>query len=298
MLKTADGIPYFDAKSSPPTGEVNDGETTANPVWMKAAVTYNAAADHFDDAPLGFWERHGRRAVELASLQPSDRVLDVGCGTGASALPAAEQVAPMGEVIGIDVAAAMLGCARDKAAAQGLDNVTFRLADMSEPGELEQSFDAVISVFSVFFVSDMERQTATLWRMLRPGGRLVVTVWGQRAFEPGASIFGEEVRRVRPDMPTAPRPWERLTVPDGLRTLFADSGVPEPDIYPAPDRQPLASPADWWTIALGSGFRWEIEQLNTAERQTVKTRVIQRLVEKGDDAVVANALHAVARKPA
>ncbi len=53
----------------------------------KAATTYDAASDHFDDEPLGFWGRIGRRTVERLALAPGDNVLDVGCGTGASALP-------------------------------------------------------------------------------------------------------------------------------------------------------------------------------------------------------------------
>ena len=51
----------------------------------KAAATYNAAADHFDDAPLAFWDRYGRRTVERLGLAEGALVLDAGCGSGASA---------------------------------------------------------------------------------------------------------------------------------------------------------------------------------------------------------------------
>lgn len=268
----------------------------ANPNQLKAAVTYNAAADHFDAAPLAFWDRHGRRAAELAALRPGDRVLDVGCGTGASALPAAQAVGPDGCVNGLDVAENMLCRARDKAAARGLGNVEFRLADMSASGEPDRSFDAIISVFSIFFVPDMERQIGELWRMLRPGGRLAVTVWGERSFAPAVAIFAEEVRRVRPDMLATPRPWERLTVPEGLRRMITGGGAAEPEIHPAPDLQNLTGPADWWTIAVGSGFRWEIDQLSPENQRVVKSRVVQRLSEEGIGAVETNALHAIARK--
>jgi ubiquinone/menaquinone biosynthesis C-methylase UbiE len=81
----------------------------------KAAATYDAAADHFDDEPLAFWNRIGRRAVERLALPPGANVLDVGCGTGTSALPAAQVVGPNGSVIGVDLAARLLDLARDLA---------------------------------------------------------------------------------------------------------------------------------------------------------------------------------------
>lgn len=263
---------------------------------LKAAATYNAASDHFDDAPLAFWERHGRRAVELANLDVGDRVLDVGCGTGASALPAAEAVGPSGRVFGIDIAEAMLERARDKAAARSLENVSFHVVDMTDPEDPDQRYDAVISVFSLFFTADMERQVATLWRSLGRHGRLVITVWGPRAFEPAASIFSEELHRVRPDIPPLVRPWERLTEPMVLGRLISDATGEEPTVETVADRQPLSDPSDCWTIVLGSGYRWEVEQLSPDDQHAVQTRVVQRISDEGIDPIETNAVHAVVQK--
>src|SRR3954463_1439852 len=90
------------------------------PAKLKAATTYNAAADHFDDGPLAFWDRYGRRTIDRLSLAPGASVLDVGCGSGASAVPAAIRVGPQGRVIGIDLAERLLAIARSKSAAQHL----------------------------------------------------------------------------------------------------------------------------------------------------------------------------------
>jgi ubiquinone/menaquinone biosynthesis C-methylase UbiE len=82
------------------------------------AFTFNAAADNFDYSALGFWDHFGRRTVDKLSLQTGARVLDVCCGSGASAIPAAEAVGPSGLVVAVDLADRLLELAR--ATADGL----------------------------------------------------------------------------------------------------------------------------------------------------------------------------------
>jgi ubiquinone/menaquinone biosynthesis C-methylase UbiE len=78
----------------------------------RAAFTYNAASDHYDDAANTFWERFGRGTVERLQLAPGMRVLDVCCGAGASAIPAAQIVGTKGFVLGVDLAENLLDLAR------------------------------------------------------------------------------------------------------------------------------------------------------------------------------------------
>src|SRR5271169_3707581 len=100
------------------------------PAKLRAAATYNAAADHFDDGPLAFWDRYGRGTIERLALQPGAAVLDVGCGSGASAIPIATKVGPRGHAIGVDLAERLLTLARAKADERGLQNIDFRQGDM------------------------------------------------------------------------------------------------------------------------------------------------------------------------
>ncbi len=147
----------------------------SDPAKLKAEATYNAAADHFDDGPLAFWDRYGRGTIERLSLRPGSSVLDVGCGSGASAIPAAVAVGPFGRVVGIDLAQRLLDIARAKSAAQKLSNIDFQRADMTALDYPDGSFDAVVCVFAVFFVTDMVTQVRELWRLVRPGGKLAIT---------------------------------------------------------------------------------------------------------------------------
>jgi ubiquinone/menaquinone biosynthesis C-methylase UbiE len=172
----------------------------------KAAATYDAAADHFDDEPLSFWDRIGRRTVAHLGLRAGANVLDVGCGTGASALPAAQAVGPDGSVLGVDLAARLLDRARTKARTYGLVNVEFRHANMTALGHPDGHFDAVVSVFSIFFVPDMEGLVRELWRMVRPSGKLAVTTWGPRIFKPAYSRWLAAIKQERPDLHNAFNP--------------------------------------------------------------------------------------------
>jgi len=272
-------------------------QQTRDAARAKAAATYNAAADHFDAPPLAFWDRIGSRTIERLAPEAGACILDVGCGAGASALPAARAVGPEGRVIGVDLAEALLERARCRAERFGLRNAAFRCGDMTALDLPDASFDAVVCVFAIFFVPDMEAQVAELWRLVRPGGRLAITTWGPDAFEPGSAAFWDAVRRVRPDLDNDFRPWDRISEPDEVVRLFLDGGATAPEAVAEPGAQPLAEAEDWWTIALGSGFRGTIDLLSPDEARRVREAKLACLRRERVKEMTANALHAIARKP-
>lgn len=263
---------------------------------VTVAATHNAAADHFDAGPLAFRDRYGRRTVERLHLAPGARVLDVGCGSGASAIPAAQSVGAGGRVIGVDLAEKLLALAQAKAAALKLNNVVFRQADMEALGAPSDAFDAVISVFSIFFAPDMVTQARELWRMVRPGGKLAITIWGPRMFEPGSAAWWAAVKSFRPDLVPASKPWERITTPYALEKLLADSGIGDADVVAESGQQPLQSVDDWWTVVLGSGYRGTVEQMDKELAAQVREANLKALHYIGVKAIETNVIYAVAMK--
>jgi ubiquinone/menaquinone biosynthesis C-methylase UbiE len=265
---------------------------------QKAEATYNAASDNFDAEPLAFWDRYGRRTVERLHLGQGARVLDVCCGTGASALHAARAVGPQGSLIGVDLAERLLELARTKAKASGLAWADFRRADMTALGFPDGHFDAIVCVFGIFFVPDMESEVAELWRMVRPRGKLAITTWGPRWLGPAYETFRSAVRRVRPDLHAAFNPWDRITTPDALRKLFADAGIPRVDVVPESGHQILRRAEDFWTIALGSGLRWTIDRMGPEAAADVEREMLEFLRARAIERVETNVIYAVAEKTA
>jgi SAM-dependent methyltransferase len=261
-----------------------------------SAATYAATADHFDDPALSFWDRFGRHTIARTGLRPGDRVLDACCGTGASALPAAHAVGVAGHVLGLDLVEPALALARAKAQAQGLTNVEFRAADVDRTGLPSESFDAVVCVFGVFFLPDMAGAVAELWRLVRPGGVLAVTVWGPRFLEPATTAFWAAVAAERPDLVGGFHPWTRVTDPAALSQLFHDGGAAIPTVEAESGTHPLAQPEDWWTMMLGTGYRATVEQLNPAAAQRVRAAGIAWLREHQVHDLETNVVFARAHK--
>ncbi|MGC2411467.1 MAG: class I SAM-dependent methyltransferase [Stellaceae bacterium] len=154
--------------------------------------------------------------LEAAAAKSGERVLDVGCGTGATLIPFAAAVGPQGHATGVDIAAPMLERARERVAEQGLKNVTLLQADAQVHDFAPASFDLVTSRFGVMFFADPTAAFSNLCGALRPGGRLCMAVWAAIAENVHRRIpLDIAVRRLGPPSPQPPH------APDAQ--VFADS---------------------------------------------------------------------------
>jgi len=133
-----------------------------------------------------------RVAVGALSLQPGERVLDIGSGPGFLACEMASAVGPSGSVTGIDPSEAMLSVAGGR---QAPAHVTFGLGDATDLPFADGEFDAVTSTQVYEYVADMPRALAEAHRVLRPGGRLLVldTDWDSIVW---ASSDDDRMRRI------------------------------------------------------------------------------------------------------
>jgi SAM-dependent methyltransferase len=165
------------------------------------------------------------RAFATAGAQPGERVLDVGCGCGATSLALAQQVGSAGSVVGLDVAQAMLERARERAA--GLGQLRFVCADAAQYAG-DAAFDLLFSRFGVMFFTDPLQAFARLQACLVPGGRMVFACWRARVDNPWGSEPMEAVRRAWPEAPqaiaeTGPGPFAFADV-EALGRLLVTAG--------------------------------------------------------------------------
>lgn len=193
--------------------------------WESRAGTWIATEDLTVSVVGGAF---GDAAIERLAPRPGERVLDIGCGTGPTTSQIARRVQPGGSVLGLDISPTMVATATERAAAAGLDDVTFAVADVQSTDLGDGSFDAAFSRFGVMFFTDPTTAFANVGRSLRSGGRLTFACWqdldrNEWMFVPGAAAVA--VSGVAPNMPEpgAPGPFS-LCDPDRIRSVLGDAG--------------------------------------------------------------------------
>jgi O-methyltransferase/aklanonic acid methyltransferase len=122
--------------------------------------------------------RFGERVVQAAGIHEGAHVLDAGAGRGASLFPAAAAVGATGQVVGIDLAHSMVEETSRAIAAAGLTTARIQLMDAEDLQFADMSFDYVLCSFAYFFFPHLERALAEFFRVLRPGGTLLLTTRG------------------------------------------------------------------------------------------------------------------------
>ncbi|WP_320068358.1 class I SAM-dependent methyltransferase [Micromonospora sp. RTGN7] len=149
--------------------------------WTGAAAGWIRHADRQDEIgrPLG------APAMDRVAARPAERILDVGCGCGGTTAELALAVGETGTAVGVDIAEAMVTAARQRFSTRRYPGIRFRAADIETldvvPGA---PFDAAYSRMALMLLADPVAGCTTIRRSLRPGGRLVATVFRDGSVNP------------------------------------------------------------------------------------------------------------------
>ena len=164
----------------------------------------------------------GEALVRDLGITAEMRVLDVGCGDGTTAVPAAQLAA---SVLGVDIASNLVAAGNERAKQLGLDNLTFQEGDASDLHQLgDAQFDLVVSIFGAMFAPRPFDVAKELVRVTRPGGRIVMGNW-----IPGDPTLVAQILRISssyspppPEGFVSPMTWG---VEDDVLERFTSAGV-------------------------------------------------------------------------
>ena len=175
--------------------EIRDGQKSS---WNK----FSPGWKKWDDLTMEFIKPHGDEMIRLLNLKGDEIVLDIASGTGEPGLSIANKLTT-GKVILTDLSEGMLQVAIDKADAQGISNIESQVVDACNLPFEDNSFDAISCRLGFMFFPDMQLAANEMTRVLKPGGRLATTVWGNPESNFWVTSIVQGIKK-HIDMPTPP----------------------------------------------------------------------------------------------
>ena len=270
-------------------------------MWASVADRWEIHADELDASRADVTAA----LLARAALRPGDRVLELACGPGGTGLAAAPLVGPRGEVVLTDVVPAMTRIAARRAAASGLTNVRTRDRDLEDIAEPSASFDAVLCREGLMFAADPARAAVEIARVLGPGGRVALAVWGPRERNPWLGLLFDaasaEVGRQLPP-PGGPGPFA-LADADLLARTLRKAGLAGVVVEDLSVPMRTASFHEWWTrtTALAGPLSEVLAGMPHERREALEVRLRHDLrpylVEAGGLDLPGVTLLATARRP-
>lgn len=275
---------------------------------MKRDVTaaYNRAASRYDQVGTRRFRHFGRALVEGLDLAPGSTVLDLATGRGAILFPVAERLGADGRVVGVDLAREMVAQTGAELRRRGVVNAAVAQMDADALAFAPDRFDAITCGFALFFV-DFDRVLPELYRLLKPGGTLAVSVnhaisdarererW-KWLFPLMREVLGAGFRP--PPACTAPL---RLGTRELLATALERTGFVDRRIETIEATFHFADEEDWWCHELSQGSRLWSDGMTAEARERYRQGAFERLREMKDERgirIVDGAMLGYARKPA
>jgi ubiquinone/menaquinone biosynthesis C-methylase UbiE len=226
-----------------------------------------------DAAPVREW------MIRKLAPKPGDTVLELSAGAGDTGLAVAELLGSDGRLISSDFAADMVEVARRRGAELGLENVEYRVIDAEKIELEEDSVDGVLCRWGYMLMADPAAALSETRRVLRPGGRLVLSVFGEPERNPWASVPGRSLvasGRMQPPAPGTPGIFS-LASPERLRGLLEGAGFEQVELEEIPVRfafRDLADYLSWATNAAGA-LALVLRTLSDEERVRVEAEIAE-----------------------
>ena len=259
------------------------------------------------------WERRRPRIEEVATPvrewlirelapKPGDTVLELACGAGDTGFDAAAAVGANGRLISTDFSPSMVEATRRRGAERGMENVEFRVVDAQRIDLDDDSVDGVLCRFGYMLMPDPAAAMSETRRVLRPGGRVALAVWGPPDANPNFAVLGMalvQAGHLPPPDPEGPGIFA-LASPERTRGILEGAGFGETHTEEVAVRFRYGDLDEYFAFTEDTAgpIAVALKGLSDAELQAVRDRVEEGLAqfaaEGGGYEIPGRALCAVA----
>lgn len=251
---------------------------TTHEQWQEAAEAWHRWGPTLEE----WLDEATERMLDMASVDPGNRVLDVAAGAGGQTVRAARRVGPDGYVLATDISSNILEYALETARKEGLTNVETRVVDGESLEELEEaSFDAVISRVGLIYFPDQQKALTTMRHALKPGGKMAAIVYSTPENNKFFSVPISIIRRraqLPPPLPGQPGPFS-LGSPGVLEEAYEKAGFRDARTrtIPSPLRMPSAAECVRFERESFGALHQMLSGLNEAERNAAWEEIEQEM---------------------
>lgn len=252
----------------------------------KQAITgiFDIVSAGYDNPSQRFFTFCADSMVDLLAPKLGSRILDIATGTGAAATAAAQFIGQNGRVHGIDLSENMLQKAQQNIQKMALTNVDLHLMDAENLEFKSDYFDYIMCGFGIFFLPDIPAALKQWHRVLKPGGKIIFSTFGNNAFKPLTERLRDRLLEFNIEIPEST--WYRLSDPDECQRVLQQSGFSDIQIKTRQHGYHLASEQDWWEILWNTGYRGLLNQLDAANLAEFRQQHLTELDElKTDDGI-------------
>lgn len=254
---------------------MSNGETQKE----RIADLYHRVASIYGQIGPNFFVYAGQHLVERIVMTKGTRVLDVGAGRGANLFPAAEAVGPRGQVVGIDLAPGMVQETTAEIKRRNLPYATMLPMDAEHLTFPDASFDYVLCGFAIFLFPHLEQVLSEFFRVLRPGGRMGVTV--AQDLDALSHWFGERLTAYhqRYQFPLCAGCGKGSNYTD-LPGYLTSVGFTDVEILQEQADFVYADAQEWWDARWTHGPRYALEHMEPLVLVQFKAEVFDRLAQE------------------
>lgn len=234
----------------------------------------------WDEYTMNFLAPMGEAIIQALQLKATDTVLDIAAGTGEPGLSIARIVSG-GKVIGTDLSDGMLSVAKERAITHGITNYETVVSDVTELPFADNTFDAISCRFGFMFFPDMQRAAKELGRILKPGGRIAVAVWGEpkdNAWVTATMSTIHEVLNIPKPPPDAPGIF-RCAAPGFTEDLLNRTGFKNITGKESAGVYDFGSEEMYWTFntEVAAAVVTALAQATPEQRELVHAKVIENI---------------------
>lgn len=248
--------------------------TTETKHQEQSSESWSRAAPGYGNTGPTFFQYFGHELAQFAQVPKGARVLDVATGRGAVLFPAAEQVGPQGEAIGVDYAAGMVKETNTEINTRGVKNALVYQMDAEQLNFPDQTFDIVFCGFALFFFPHPDRALAEFHRVLKAGGKLAISTWGKD--DPHWHWLSDLIKQFSPKQQSkAPR----FNTVDSLSEVLQRAGFKNTAFTERTRKVFFTSADEWWKTQWTQGARLFLEQIPTETLEKGYAYAHQKLEE-------------------